>query len=70
MTDLERKQSQLNYNLRHEKVKLENDNNALLRENHELQAFKYHAEFHLSELAYEKIDRATEMHLLRERADV
>lgn len=70
MTDLERKQSQLIYNLRHEKANLENENRHLLRENHELQAFKHHAEFILSENVYERLEHETDMHLMREKADV
>jgi len=70
MTELERKQSQLIYNLRDEKVKLENANRHLLRENYELQAFKHHAEFILSENMYEQIVEETEEHLTREKENV
>lgn len=37
---------------------------------HELDAFKNHAEFLLSERQYEYLERETQMHLLREKADV
>lgn len=37
---------------------------------HELNAFKNHAEFLLGERQYEYLERETQMHLLREKADV
>ena len=37
---------------------------------HELDAFKNHAEFLLSERQYEYLESETQMHLLREKADV
>lgn len=37
---------------------------------HELQAFKNHAKFLLTEKQFEYLERETELHLLREKADV
>lgn len=37
---------------------------------HELDAFKHHAEFLLGERQYEYLENETQMHLLREKADV
>ncbi|WP_354473325.1 hypothetical protein [Lysinibacillus parviboronicapiens] len=37
---------------------------------HELDAFKNHAEFLLGERQYEYLEKETQMHLLREKADV
>lgn len=67
MTDLERKQSQLIYNLRYEKEQLKNENNVLKHELHELQTFKDHAEFILSENMYEQIEEEAEKHLVKEK---
>lgn len=67
MTDLERKQSQLIYNLRHETERLKNENRHLLRENNELQTFKDHAEFILSENMYERIVDESEKYLKLEK---
>lgn len=67
MTDLERKQSQLIYNLRHDSVRLKNENKALKHELHELEVFKNHAEFILSENMYEQIVDETAVYLADEK---
>lgn len=68
MTELERKQAQIIYNLRNEKEQLENENSVLKHDLHELQTFKNHADFILSEELYEQIEEETEAHLTLEKS--
>lgn len=54
-------------------MKQKDDERALLSAQkviHELQVFKYHANLHLPDMMYNKIERETGIHLLREKADV
>lgn len=70
MTDLEREQSQVIYNLRKDSERLKKENKKLKHELHGLEVFKNHVGFILPENMYEQIVDETAMYLADEKDSV